>query len=205
MLWDRCLPHAITRFIYSNENYNILGDPKLTYQKANRIVRKFVEENLNNINLLNIKIDENFKTIHYIYLLLYPKIYIRVNVSSIKNKSDFDFVFSTWKIKQNGSISPKIVNELPVPTDQLLVTQMLSKAKNPKDYQKRAVVNEFEQVPLVGETVEIISNAHEMPMQPPIAPAPNYMNARNFDKADDSSIKAIELNTAKRRAEKKLN
>ena len=39
MLWDKYLPHAITRFIYLNENYNILGDPKLTYQKANTVVK----------------------------------------------------------------------------------------------------------------------------------------------------------------------
>ena len=32
-------------------------------------------------------------------------------------------------IKQNGPIAPKIINELPSPTNQLLVTQMLSKAK----------------------------------------------------------------------------
>ena len=57
MLWDRCLPHAITRFIYSSKNYSILGDPKLTYQKVNGIVRKFVEENSNNINLLKIKME----------------------------------------------------------------------------------------------------------------------------------------------------
>ena len=57
MLWDRCLPHAITRFIYSSKNYSISGDPKLTYQKVNGIVRKFVEENSNNINLLKIKIE----------------------------------------------------------------------------------------------------------------------------------------------------
>ena len=41
-------------------------------------------------------------------------------------------------------------------------------------------------------------------MQPPIAPAPKYMKARNFDKVDSSSIKAIELNTAKRRDEEKV-
>ena len=82
-------------------------------------------------------------------MLLYPKIYNRVNVFGIKNKIDFDFVFSTSKTKQNGSISPKIINELPAPANQLLVTQMLCKAKNPKDCQKRTVVNEFEQAPLV--------------------------------------------------------
>ena len=202
MLWDRCLQHAIARLIYSSKDYNILGDPKLTYQKANGIVRKFVEENSNNIHVLKIEMEENFKTIHYIYSLLYPKIYNRFNVFSIKSKSDFDFVFSTWKTKLNGPISPKIINKLPAPTNQLLVTQMLSKAKNPKDYQKRTVVNEFEQAPLAGETVEIINNTGEMPM--PIAHAPKYMKARNFDKVDSSSMKVIELNSAKRRAEEKV-
>ena len=69
-------------------------------------------------------------------MLLYPKIYYRINIFDIKNKNDLDFVFSTWKIKQNGPIAPKIINELPSPANQLLVTQILSKAKNPKKLPK---------------------------------------------------------------------
>ena len=118
MLWKKCLPHAIARFIYLNKNYNILGDPKLTYQKANAVVKKFIEENSNNINLLKIELEEHFKTIHLIYSLLYPKIYNRVNVFGIKNKNDFDFVFQSWKAKrQNGPVGPKIINESPMPTN----------------------------------------------------------------------------------------
>ena len=64
-------------------------------------------------------------------------------------------MFQSWKAKrQNGPVGPKIVNELPTLTNQLLVTKMLSKAKDPKDYQKRTV-NEFEQAPLVSETVGV--------------------------------------------------
>ena len=48
------------RFIY------ILADPKLTYQKANIVVKKFTEESSNNINLLKINLEEHFKTIHRI-------------------------------------------------------------------------------------------------------------------------------------------
>ena len=43
MLWDKCLPDAIKRFIYLSENYNILGDPKVTYQKANTVLKKVIE------------------------------------------------------------------------------------------------------------------------------------------------------------------
>ena len=132
--------------------------------------------------------------------MLYPKIYNRVNVFGIKNINDFDFVFQSWKAKrQNGPVGPKIMNELPTPANQLFVTKMLSKAKDPKDYQKRTV-NEFEQASLVSETVEIISNADEMPMQTPIAPAPKYMK----DRVDGSAKRTMD-NVSKRRAEKKID
>ena len=200
MLWDKCLPHTITRSIYLSENYNILGDPKLTYQRKNTVVKKFIAENLNKINLLKKKLEEHFKTIHHIYSLLYPKIYNRVNVFGIKNKNDFDFVFQSWKAKrQNGPADPKMINELPMPTNQFLVTKMLSKAKDPEDYQKRTV-NEFEQAPLVSETVEVISNGNKMLVQPPIASAPKYMK----DGLDGSARKTMD-NISKRRAEKKID
>ena len=190
VLWDECLPHAFTRFIYKSENYNVLSNPKLTFQKANEIVKKFIEENSNNINLLKFKIDKNFKIIQYVYSLLYPKIYNRINKSGIQNKNSFDFVFSNWRArKQSGPISPKIINELPAPVKQILVTEMLSKPKNPKDYQGRQV-KEHEQaliVPspkLVSETVEIKKTS-------------------SFDKTDGSAKKVIDTRIAKRRAERK--
>ena len=33
-LWDQCIPHDFTRFIYKSENHVVLSNPKLTYQKA---------------------------------------------------------------------------------------------------------------------------------------------------------------------------
>ena len=50
-----------SRFIYLSENYNILGDPELTHQKANAVVKNFIEENSDNINLLKIKLEETLK------------------------------------------------------------------------------------------------------------------------------------------------
>ena len=72
---------------------------------------------------------------------------------------------------------------------------MLSKAKDPKDYQKRTV-HKSEQAPLGIETIEVISNAEEMLMQPPIAPAPKYMK----DRVDGSARKTMDVS---KRAEKK--
>ena len=76
-----------------------------------------------------------------------------------------------------------------MPTKQILVTEMLSKPKNPKDYQGREVI-EHEPAPivlstkLVAETVEI-------------------KKTNNFDKIDGSTKKVMGMRTAKRRAGKK--
>ena len=100
---------------------------------------------MENFHVLKSKIQENFKTIHYVYSLLYPKIYNRVNSFGIVNKTNFDFVFSNWKAqKQNGAISPKIVNKLPTPIKQKLIIETLSLSKNSEEYKKRDNINEFE-------------------------------------------------------------
>ena len=163
-IWDECIPHDFTRYIHKNENHAVISNPKLTYQKANAIVKNFIEEDVNRINQ-NFP-QSNFSAIHYVFLLLFPKIYNRTNNSGVQKESNF----STWKTrKQNNGrpIAPKIINELPAPTKQVLVTDMLSKAKNPKDYQNREV-NEFEQVPLNFEK-SVLDHSSA-----PIASAPKY-------------------------------
>ena len=52
MMWDICLPHVFTRFIYLKNNYTILSSPNLTYQKANNIVKRFIEQDIKNIDVL---------------------------------------------------------------------------------------------------------------------------------------------------------
>ena len=79
VLWDECIPHDVMRYIYKNQNYNAISNPKLTYQKANAIVKNFIEEDVNRINLLKYKIEKSFNLIHYIYSSLFPKIYNRIN------------------------------------------------------------------------------------------------------------------------------
>ena len=165
-IWDECILNDFTRYICKNENHAVISNTKLTYQKANAIVKNFIEEDVNRINQ-NFP-QSNFNAIHYVFLLLFPKIYNRTNNSGVQKESNF----STWKTrKQNNSrpIAPKIINELPAPTKQVLVTDMLSNAKNPKDYQNREV-NEFEQTPLyfkksvLDHTSALIAPAHKYRM-----------------------------------------
>ena len=70
--------------------------------------------------------------------MLFPKLSNRINNFGIQNKKNFEFNFSSWKIKkQNGPIVTKIVNDLPPSAKQTLITGVLSKPKNPKDYKYR--------------------------------------------------------------------
>ena len=55
-------------------------------------------------------------------------------------------------------------------------------------------------MPLVSETIKVISNADDMPMQPPIAPAPKYMK----DRIDGSARRTMD-NVSKRSAAKKID
>ena len=33
-LWDECIPHDFTRYIYKSDNHAVLSNPKLTHQKT---------------------------------------------------------------------------------------------------------------------------------------------------------------------------
>ena len=182
------------------------------------IVKDFIEEDANRINLLKFRIESNLNAIHYVFSSLFPKVYNRTNNFGVQKESNFEFVFSTWKTrKQNigGTIAPRVINELLAPTKQVLVTDMLSNAKNPKDYQNREV-NEFEQVPLNFEK-SVLDHTSA-----PIVPAPKYkmtaetveikkemgtdkLNGTKISTKMDGSAKKVMDATAAARAAKRRN
>ena len=49
MIWDSCVSQKFTKIIFLKENFIELSQPHITYQKANNIVVKFVEEDMQNI------------------------------------------------------------------------------------------------------------------------------------------------------------
>ena len=72
--------------------------------KSNNIVKNYLLEESNRINILKYKIEEKFPLIHYIYLLLLRKIYNRTNNFRIQNKNDFDFYFHLHHSHTTGKI-----------------------------------------------------------------------------------------------------
>ena len=77
MIWDSCVPHKFTKFIYLKENFIELCQLHITCQKANNIVIKFVEEDMQNIDLLKSTLRDHLQAIQYVYSLLFRKIYNR--------------------------------------------------------------------------------------------------------------------------------
>ena len=122
-LWDDCIPHDFVRYMYKQENYAVISKLNLTYQKTNKIVKNFLLEESNRINILKYKIGEKFPLIHFIYSLLLSKIYNRTKNFGIQKKNNFDFYFQTWRNRETASaIAPKLLT-----------------AKDPSNYQDRAV------------------------------------------------------------------
>ena len=74
MIWDSCVPHKFTKFIYLKGNFIELSQLHITYPKANNIVVKFVEEDMQNIDLLKSALRNHLRTVQYVYSFLSQKI-----------------------------------------------------------------------------------------------------------------------------------
>ena len=46
-LWGKCITHDFVRYMYKIENYAVICKPSITYQKANEIVKNFINEDKN--------------------------------------------------------------------------------------------------------------------------------------------------------------
>ena len=70
-IWEKCVPYELTAEIYKQPNYQILADPKLTYHRANQIIKNWIVTFEKKKELTKL-ISGNFKHIHYIYSCLFP-------------------------------------------------------------------------------------------------------------------------------------
>ena len=120
IVWNTCVRHKFTKFIFLKDNFIQLSQPHITYQKAKNIAVIFVEEDVHNIDLLKSALRNHLRTIQYIHSLLFPKICNRTNKFEINNKSHFDFVFNNWKHHINNIV-------LPTPTKNRVAEQPVRK------------------------------------------------------------------------------
>ena len=171
MIWDSCLSHKFSKFIYQKENFIELSQPRITYQKANNIVLTFVVEDAQNADLLKSALRNHLRTIQHLYSLLFPKIYNRTNRFGINNKLHFDFISTNWRHHKSNLVLPTPIKnkdvEQPIKNiiPEIDITQqkqqqqqqqqqqnekekekILCAGKRPESYEKR-VAHPFEQKP----------------------------------------------------------
>ena len=73
LIWDSCVLHKFTKFIYLKENFIELSQLPITYQKANNIAVKFVEEDMQNIDLLKYALRNHLRIIQYVFPYFFQK------------------------------------------------------------------------------------------------------------------------------------
>ena len=201
-LWDDCIPHNFVRYMYKQENYAVISKPNLTYQKANNIVKNFILEDMNRINTLKNKVEEKFPLIHYIYSLLFSKIYNRTNNFGIQNKNNFDFYLQTWKNrKAAGALGPKLLKQLPLPQANQLTCEALSTAKDPNNYTDRET-QKNEQVPI---DVEMNDNELSQPTMVSVNTATDEFFSKKRAEKRKILEKQLSENTVKMNKLKKTN
>ena len=141
-LWDTCVPINFTKYLLQQKQFNIISQTNLTYQKSNKIVLDYLNENsTDKLSQLKYKLNEKLNLIHYIYSVLYAKIYNRINHFGIKRKNDFDYEFQIWrKEKNNKNIGKEPMNYLnrkPNENEQKPITE-----KTNKNFLKRKLLEE---------------------------------------------------------------
>ena len=192
-LWEVCVPHDFVAEVYTTPNYQIVAHPKLTFQKANQIVIKWFNS-YENKNEVCMKIRDNFKSIHYIYSSLYPKIYNRINQFGIKNKSEFELAFSYYKVHKKTN------------DNRFKQTEVISffSRKNPDAYQKeRKETHEFEQQPEKSETWSLKVKP-KSPILPTVRGKAKEMTDRQLRLHKTDLKRRLDLNTEKMEAIKKI-
>ena len=107
-LWDTCVPINFTKYLLQQKQFNIISQTNLTYQKSNKIVLNYLNENSpDKLSQLKYELNEKFNLIHYIYSVLYAKIYNRINHFGIKRKMISTTNFKFGKKKKTIQIGEK--------------------------------------------------------------------------------------------------
>ena len=148
LIWDKCTPTDFTSFILREKNFFILSETQITYQKANEIVKEFIGENAQHLELLKQSLINNTELIRYVCAMHFPKIYSRCSTFGIKHKSYFDFTYHLWRNEKLLRPPPKLIV---VEKNKVAATAAASSGKDPASYEKRDEVNEFEQKPIIEE------------------------------------------------------
>ena len=67
MLCENCVLVQLCKFVYLKDNFTQLYQLQILLQKANNIVKNFIEQDKTNIKLLNQHLEKHTVTYQYLY------------------------------------------------------------------------------------------------------------------------------------------
>ena len=206
MIWDNCVSHKFNKFIYMQENFIELSQPHITYQKANNIVIKFVEEDMENIDLLKSALRNHLQTIQYVYSLLFPKIYNRTNRFGINNKSHFYFIFTNWRHHKSNLIlsTPTKSKVAEQPTKKIIPE--INKTQKQEQQQEQQQQNEQQKEEILEARKRVAHPFEQRPEKSNEMPPPPAVKTTAPSKPKSfmpTAKSVIDARVAKKRAEKK--
>ena len=122
-----------------------MSETQITFQKVNEIVKEFIEEKVEYLDLLKQSLISDIELVRYVYAIHFPRIYSRSSPIGIKHKFSFDFSYHLWR-------NEKLLRPLP----KVIVVEKSNTAaavagKDPASFEKRDNVNEFEQKPMIDK------------------------------------------------------
>ena len=102
MLRENCVPLQLCKFVYLKDNFTQLCQLQITFQKANDIVKNFIEQDKANIEWLRHHLQQHAVTYQYLYANLHPKLYSRNNHFGRHNKSIFEYTCRDWYFQKTS-------------------------------------------------------------------------------------------------------
>ena len=188
------------------ENFIELSQPHITYQKANNIVIKFVEEDMENIDLLKSALRNHLQTIQYVYSLLFPKIYNRTNRFGINNKSHFYFIFTNWRHhKSNLILSTPTKNKVAEQPTKKIIPE-INKTQKQEQQQEQQQQNEQQKEEILEARKRVAHPFEQRPEKSNEMPPPPAVKTTAPSKPKSfmpTAKSVIDARVAKKRAEKK--
>ena len=110
MMWEKCIPTQLCKFVYLKDNFMQLCQAQITFQKANDVVKNFIEQDETNIELLRQHLEKYAIIYQFLYANLFPKVYARKNHFGIHNKSIFEYTYSEWYLRNEKCYCKYIIN-----------------------------------------------------------------------------------------------
>ena len=140
MTWEKCIPTQFCKFIYLKDNFTQLCQAQITFQKANDVVKNFIEQDEANIELLRQHLEKYAIIYQFLYANLF--VYARNNHFGIHNKSIFEYTYREWYFEKTNKARKE-------ETDGNNNSEAVAAAeKTPDAYEQRSAadLNKFEQL-----------------------------------------------------------